>query len=70
VIAEGIETEEMLGFVRDPGTTSAARPAAQDAQGYLLGRPGAMPTGERPAVAIPPAARGAVPLVAVGSNAR
>ena len=66
MIAEGIETEEMLAFVRDPGTTSAA----QGAQGYLLGHPGAMPTGERPAVAIPPAARGAVPLVAVGSNAR
>ncbi len=54
VVAEGIETEEMLEFVRDPGTTRSARPGAQAAQGFLLGRPGPMPTGERPAAIEPP----------------
>lgn len=53
MIAEGIETE-MLDFVRDPGATHSARPGAQAAQGYLLGRPGVMPSGKRPEVIAPP----------------
>lgn len=43
VIAEGIETQEMLQLVSEPAATAAALPAAQGAQGYLLGRPGTMP---------------------------
>lgn len=54
VVAEGIETAEMLDFVRDPGTTRSARPGAQAAQGFLLGRPGPMPSGEHPEAIAPP----------------
>ena len=44
VIAEGIETEEMLELARDPEPEGEARPAgAQGAQGYLLGRPAPVP---------------------------
>jgi len=40
VIAEGIETEEMLELARDPQPGAKAQPVgAQGAQGYLLGRP-------------------------------
>jgi diguanylate cyclase (GGDEF)-like protein/PAS domain S-box-containing protein len=41
VIAEGIETEEMLELARDPDPQREARPVgAHGAQGFLLGRPG------------------------------
>jgi diguanylate cyclase (GGDEF)-like protein len=44
VIAEGIETEEMLELARDPEPEGEGRPAgAQGAQGYLLGRPAPVP---------------------------
>ena len=44
VIAEGIETEEMLELARDPEPEGEARPAgAQGAQGFLLGRPAPVP---------------------------
>jgi diguanylate cyclase (GGDEF)-like protein len=44
VIAEGIETEEMLELARDPEPSGEARHAgAQGAQGFLLGRPAPVP---------------------------
>jgi diguanylate cyclase (GGDEF)-like protein/PAS domain S-box-containing protein len=44
VIAEGIESEAMLELARDPNPAGEARPiGAQGAQGYLLGRPAAVP---------------------------
>jgi diguanylate cyclase (GGDEF)-like protein len=45
VIAEGIETEAMLELARDPNPAGEARSiGAEGAQGFLLGRPAAVPT--------------------------
>jgi len=52
VIAEGIETAEMLAFVQQAGAGATARGGIQGVQGYLLGRPSETlpdgPDAERP----------------------
>ncbi len=48
VIAEGIEDEEMLALARWPRPLEAEFLGAQGVQGYLLGRPGALPPAPEP----------------------
>jgi diguanylate cyclase (GGDEF)-like protein len=43
VIAEGIEDSAMFALARDPTAGAPEQPAAQGVQGYLFGRPGALP---------------------------
>jgi EAL domain-containing protein (putative c-di-GMP-specific phosphodiesterase class I) len=46
VIAEGIEDSAMFALARDPTAGTPEQPAAQGVQGYLFGRPGALPDPE------------------------
>ncbi|HYI36630.1 MAG TPA: bifunctional diguanylate cyclase/phosphodiesterase [Thermoleophilaceae bacterium] len=48
VIAEGIEDDEMLALARWPRPAEAELLGAQGVQGFLLGRPGALPDAPEP----------------------